>query len=824
MSLSRTLYSVFFEGCQAYATGYLNGKGEASYTTVEEIPTLELIDKHQIGEISLGAYTVLLGNEVRYLAWDIDSKKYGLPKARELAKKLSDYLTEHGIPHGIEFSGSKGYHIYVFFKKRVSAATVKLIGERIRDILGLQKNGDPHVEVYPKQGELTKSNPFGNLLRVPLGAHPKTKKITFFVDTVRWEEGEPFDPEQIFSQKVDLEDLEKIISEADPFEQIVNLLAPYWESGQRHNISLNLCGLLAQSGWTEESVSELIREVHSQNPEGDLNDQLKTVKSTFKRFYASEKIVGFTGLSEILPTATLKQLMDLIGKGSSSTILQVVDNERMGKGAGFLKVRNVARLSVSYLKEHGRLVRDENDVYWLNRETHQLIMMGTLAWERLLHNLFGLNLSESFGRQVAESLKHFCFAEAKEVKIQKRSFWDGRLLYVNLGGPEIYILCGDPRERRIVFNGEIDIFFKNFEDTLRVPNLETVEDPAISAWKYLADDVNFKAGDATAIQQREMLKAYICGIFFPQIFPVRPILAILAASGSGKTTTARRILQVLEGLNADVLSVNEDKPDSFRASIAIHKLLVLDNLEESNARWLVDALNRISTGTHIELRELHTTNRMKKIIPDCFVTITATKLPFSNETVYSRFLPIELDVLTEFRPENLVKADLANNYNAIWKGILDDLDKVVAELNRVKEVEVPITNRLADFMVFCHRIKGVDFLDGKELLSGLGNLVNRQKEVLEKNSTFIEALQVWIRTRGDAEPKWMDISELFSVIQKVALLNRIEWKWSSSQGLSKHVGVLESQLIKNFGLIVRSNKEGGRERRLYKFEKRILEM
>lgn len=827
MALSRILYDLFFADSIAYAKSYLNEKGEAAYSSIEGIPSLELIQKHLDGEEVLGAYTVNPGDTVRWMVWDIDSKKYGLVKAREIAKILCDFLSEHGIPYGIEFSGSKGYHIEIFFKEKVSAEAVKIAGEAIRDYLGLQKNGDPHVEVFPKQGKLTRENPLGNLLRLPLGTHKKTGKSAFFVSMDLWEEGEPLDPEQIFSQKIDLADLQRAIKEIEPFDKIVDLLFPYWEAGQRHNISLYLSGFLASVGWTEESVSELIEAIHEKNPEGNLKDQLGTVKSTFKKYYDGEKIIGFTGLSEILPGATMKQLMELAGRSSSPAVLQLVDRERLSKGAPFMKVRNVARIIVSYFKEMGRLVRDSSDVYWLNYRTHELVTIGTPGWERLMHNTFGVNLSESFGRQVVESVRHYSYDEAKEVLVKKRSHWDGERLYLNLGGPEVYVLCGDPKQRKIILNGDGDILFKNFDDTLRLPNLLAVEESSLSPWHFLTNDVNFQSGsniNATPEQQRELLKAWIISIFFAETMPTRPILTFLAGSGSGKTTTARRILRFLEGPEQDVLGIVNDKPDSLRSSMNVHKVLVLDNLEKTKANWLTDILNRIATGSHIELRELHTTNRMRKIVPDCYVIITATEMPFSEETVFTRLLPIELAQLTQPRPEYQIQVDLINNFNALWKGMLDDLDKVVAELGRVKTVEAPNESRLADFTVFCSRIKEVEFLNKDDLMGGLGSLMNRQKRVLEENSPFVETLQIWMRTRPEGDEKWMNISEMFSLLQKVAMSNRVEWRWTSSQGLAKHVYMLESQLVQNFGMSIRTNKEGGRDVRQYRFQRKMLAM
>src|SRR4029078_8816439 len=129
-------------------------------------------------------------------------------------------------------------------------------------------------------------------------------------------------------------------------------------------------------------------------------------------------------------------------------------------------------------------------------------------------------------------------------------------------------------------------------------------------------------GDASIVQQRQLLKAWICAMFFPEALPTRPILVILGDPGAGKTTTMRRILWLIEGPKENVLGQTPDKPDALRATMAAHRLVAIDNIEKTSVSWLTDTLNRAATGSQIELRELHTTNRVQKITYNVFMCMT----------------------------------------------------------------------------------------------------------------------------------------------------------------------------------------------------------
>lgn len=821
MSLTRTLYDIFFQDSTHYSLGLLEPDGSLKYHATKGIPSLSLIDEHIEKKTVLGAYTVSPGNTIRWIAWDVDSK-LGIEKAREIAKKISDFLAANDIPHAIEFSGSKGYHIWIFLLEKETAEKGKRLGEALRDFFGFAKSGQLHVEVYPKQSEVdTDNGKIGSLLRLPLGRHPKTGRETFFVNTTDWEDGVALDSEKILSEKTSLDLLEKALEEADPLEKIANLLIPYWSDGQRHDITLCTAGMAATSGMSKERCEELIELIHDSVPEGSLKDQLKAVESTYKRYANGEKILGENGLATLIPARTLMQIRVLMGSSSASLILQSIDALRLEKNAAFIKVRNVANSAVAYLKEHGRLVRDQNDVFWLNYDDYQLTMVDSPAWERLAHNLFGLNLAESFGRQVAESVRHMSYEAAKIVTVAKRSHWDKKtkMWYFNGGGKEIYI-CDGTENIQVVYNGEIDILFRNSDDTMCLPNLLEEED-ILDPWKMLIDDVNFLDGDVSAYQQRQLTVAAICAMFFPEAMPTRPIVMVMGDPGSGKTTTARRILWCLEGTNEDVLGQVPDKADALRASMAAHRMIVIDNIENTRVAWLPDTLNRAATGSQIELRELHTTNRVRKIIFNIFVWMTGTEIPFSEEAVYTRILPIVLKKLDVYQSEGEIQSNIANNYNAFWKGMLFELNKVVALLRKNSDLTFPSHTRLADFAVFCNRIKDADFLDSEALMAGLDNLVNRQKEILKEFSPFITILDGLIKTRPEEMRNFMSMSELYARAQRHAALHKQRFDWSTPQALSKHVAMMEDQMARHYGMVIKTDREGGREIKKYKFNSAV---
>lgn len=818
----------FFTGNNYYAIGgrrtNSSGKEESIYNPMMEAPKDKTIEQHLMGSIVMGAYTLRQDNTVMWMCFDVDSSD--LQKARDLALKLSNLL--QSIPHGIEYSGNKGYHIWVFFNKPAQAEQVRALAAEMREAVGASISGETHIEVFPKQDRLTESNPLGNLVKLPLGIHPVTGNRSKFVQPyTKWEEGAAVDPDEVLDKLCTLEEFASCLAGyEDPTDVIVQTLSGFWLEGQRHDLALFLSGWLATAGWDEDDAVKVIEQLQA-TAGGDLNNQLQCVRDTYEKHRDGGQILGLQALTDRLPGTTIRRLAEAISRQNVTPIMVLLDRIRLGKGVTYLKSRSAALAVVAYLREKGRVVEDTSTqkLFWLDKTSHHLHSMEDGYWDTILYNTFGLNTADSFGSSTAKGIYHTARENAHKIRAYNRSYWNGENLYINLGGSYNYVLTGENYGPNVWdnkhLNGEEDIIFRNSDSSLHV-DLDQARDKGIKAlnpWNFLVNDLSFGIGSTgvSPQQQRELIKAWFLSTFFPDIMPTRPLLTIIADPGAGKTTAARRFLYILEGPHSNVNGVVSDKPDSLRASMGAHKFIVLDNLEKNKSYWLVDLLNRISTGTHIELRKLHTTNEIQRILPDCFIILTATSLPFSEESLFTRLLPIELAAIKKPTPEYSMQNKILHNIDGIWMGIMGMLNQTVQELRNVKTAPAPTESRLADFTVFCNRIRNLrngdeGILDGEMLIKGLEQMTNRQKVLLHESSPMIVILDIWMRedraagerqgkgTNGIESSKWHTAGELNGIWQGIAMKLHYNWIWESGQSLAKHIQALEPNLIRNYGM------------------------
>jgi len=121
---------------------------------------------HRLGHIAAGIYLIRPDdNAARVIVLDIDDDE---PEAvKRLVEEVLTYIPKKAII--IEKTGGRGWHIWVLFNDCVPAARLKRFGEWLLE----EANPGVQVEVFPKQAEIAEGG-FGNLVRLPLGKHPRT--------------------------------------------------------------------------------------------------------------------------------------------------------------------------------------------------------------------------------------------------------------------------------------------------------------------------------------------------------------------------------------------------------------------------------------------------------------------------------------------------------------------------------------------------------------------------------------------------------------------------------------------------------------------------
>ena len=158
-ALANWLMETFIHRKDVFAEQQASG----AYFPTRRAITTDDIEKHLRGEKTIGVYCLDKDNTVKWACVDLDDKKNPESLLPE-ANKIYDSFTEFN--RILEFSGRKGYHIWILFTPSIQAEYAqRLVKARLNLI-----DAGCH-EVFPKQTTLNKTRKYGNLVKLPLSVH-----------------------------------------------------------------------------------------------------------------------------------------------------------------------------------------------------------------------------------------------------------------------------------------------------------------------------------------------------------------------------------------------------------------------------------------------------------------------------------------------------------------------------------------------------------------------------------------------------------------------------------------------------------------------------
>ena len=788
-------------------------KGELTTRPLGRDVCLTDFQDHLAGEISLSAYALRPDSTVNWIAWDIDIKDE--MRAKEICLAILDSAGQ-ALPV-IEKTGGKGYHVWIFLDSPLPAGEAKAFAEHIKSGLRLSEGEEKLVEIFPRQDRLTATRPWGSCLRIPLGLHPVHRNRSIFINPTTWQELEVNIALSMVTAAETVRSMATRLAASGALQQpnLIGILKPHWQPGQRHELALGLAGFLLHSGWTEERTRDLITRLCLEAGDTEQADRLAAVRDTYERARQNgkESVAGLAILQRYLPAHVISAVVSQAPV--TTELIQIIDQIRLDKIPQFLKIRSATNAILQALNSRGTLFIHDGALHFFDAQKGIVLGIDDERWDARLWCEAGINPVEPWGAQVRRSFILQALESAPHKRAARLFHYSDEegVLRVYLDNSDVYRLDGETitRER----NGEADVFFLfnyGWEDT-RLPDLSDDEAEIINPLTILLDNPKLFEDPETA----QPLATWVYLFPFADLVTVRPILGILGPGGSGKTSLLRRLLQFFEGPLTDVLGFAADKPDALRASIFQHRLLALDNLERSHAGFLVEMMHVLSTRAHLELRRLYSTNAIFRIRPDCWVAFTAVQMPWTEETLYSRVLPIQLSALPAFVPESARRREFLHALPAAWAGFLRYLNRALPVVKQPISVET--VTRLADFIALGTQLSQVPELGiSAEYLADLEpRLMWEQTTMLGEVSPFVQLLDLWLEANPNPPP--VTASDLFIELRTLAVTHHVHWPFQSARGVAQHIGSLRNYLEREYGMeIVRSAAASDKKLR-YRFRR-----
>lgn len=233
-------------------SAYALQQEDGSYKPVRKHVTGALLKQHLSGEVTVGTY-VNVGDQAKFVVFDVDTADDADAEARRVQSSVWDM----GVPEkfvGVEFSGRKGYHVWVMLTGYIPASELRRFGRAVLALAGVE------CEVFPKQ-DVVKD--LGNLVKLPGGKHRVSGAAS------EWVTAEPMPmPVSLWGSAVHPnlppETRGRVFTngQAERFPCMEHILNEGCQSGSRNNQLFHLATMLRRAGLTARYVEWVVNDVN----------------------------------------------------------------------------------------------------------------------------------------------------------------------------------------------------------------------------------------------------------------------------------------------------------------------------------------------------------------------------------------------------------------------------------------------------------------------------------------------------------------------------------------------------------------------------------
>jgi len=255
-----------------------------------------------------------------------------------------------------------------------------------------------------------------------------------------------------------------------------------------------------------------------------------------------------------------------------------------------------------------------------------------------------------------------------------------------------------------------------------------------------------------------VVMAYICSLYVPDI--PKPLLMISGDMGSGKTLTARRIVDLVECSSLESgLPVIKNSQELMRTANK-NAVLLLDNISYISTS-LSDDMCRICTGASLNKRLLYHDD--EDWVCEVCRPVIITGIPSTlaqREDILDRTVPIRLSRISETkrRTQSELDSEFAKLKPYLLGSVYNILSKALKLLPSVKLEKLP---RLADWYVLSYALcDSMDGHTGQEFVEAYEFILNRQTELAIESSLVAQACRLLTSQTGTWEGTASQLHEI----------------------------------------------------------------
>lgn len=588
--------------------------------------------------------------------------------------------------------------------------------------------------------------------------------------------------------------------------EIVAILKPYYQHGNRNDFTMYLSGWMRKSAITFDTAIKVIESIAEDDEEKSA--RIRTLEETYKK-QDLDKVCGYSGLLSIIASQTqnvdkAKQILEQV-----KSFFPEIHDDNQSKGAQVQEEEQKQPAQILIELAHAnvsRFFKDQHGIAFAlivpKEGLRELVALESNKFRRFLVKLFydnhkGIAKTEHINNAI-QILQANIEYHGQTIPLSLRVAWKGDAICYDLTD-EKWRYVEITKDGWQIKDDASSILFARHNQVAQVIPDRNNEADILDKFIGLTNVKDDK--------DKLLLKVYIISLFIPDI--AHSILILHGEKGAAKTLLKRLTKGLVDPSRPVLLTIHASR-DEFVQQLSHNYIAYYDNVRNA-PKWLADEACKAATGIGQTKRKLYTNDEDVVYEYKRCLGFSGINICMTEPDALDRSILIELTRIP--RDKRKLESEILAQFEQIKPKVLGYIFDVLTKTLQIRPgLRLNDLPRMADFALWGEAISQAIGYKPLEFINAYYENIGRQNIEAVESHPLAHTVAKYFEEHEDnvVEGSPMEILEAMETFAQDHKVNTDDKQWPKSpSALSRRLNQIRSNLLEGLGIevtISRKNK------------------